>query len=135
MTHHLLPVFAELRAMLESHSAGFAVQQTKGKSYVISGPVGPATIQVWKGEVRSRSIPVASVTIQKNYVSFHLMPVYGDPSLLKGASEGLINRMQGKSCFNFAKVDTDLFKELSTLTQKSIAAFVKRGFVIAQSGG
>jgi hypothetical protein len=55
----------------------------------------------------------------KNYVSFHLMPVYMYPDLLEGASPGLMKRMQGKSCFNFKRVEPDTFEELRALTERS----------------
>jgi predicted nucleotide-binding protein (sugar kinase/HSP70/actin superfamily) len=42
------------------------------------------------------------------------------PELLKGMSPELKKHMQGKSCFNFKKVEPDLFKELKELTRLSI---------------
>lgn len=57
-----------------------------------------------------------SVKINKNYVSYHLMPVYVKPDLIKNISSDLKKRMQGKSCFNFKTVDKKLIKELSLLT-------------------
>jgi len=33
--------------------------------------------------------------------------------------------MQGKSCFNFKKVEPELFKELTDLTKKSFERFQK----------
>ena len=42
------------------------------------------------------------------------------PELLKGISPELKKHMQGKSCFNFKKVEPDLFKELADLTLTSI---------------
>ena len=53
----------------------------------------------------------------KRYVSFYLMPVYVDPGLLDGASPELRRRMQGKSCFNFTRVDEPLMNELEALTR------------------
>ena len=63
---------------------------------------------------------VAATRLGKRYVSFYLMGVYGQPELLDGMSPELRRRMQGKSCFNFTKVDDALFAELATLTQRSI---------------
>lgn len=66
-----------------------------------------------------------SVEIKKNYVSFHLMPVYVNPDLLQGISESLRRRMQGKSCFNFKKnIDTDLLQELASLTKAGFDYYV-----------
>ena len=67
--------------------------------------IGPATEtsqgrEVWFGAVGER----------KNYVSYHLMPVYAFPELLKKVSpelEGRKKRMQGKSCFNFNAIEVD----------------------------
>jgi hypothetical protein len=57
----------------------------------------------------------------KNYVSFHLFPVYVFPDLLDGISETLRARMQGKSCFNFRAPDAVLFQELAALTKAGLA--------------
>ncbi len=57
----------------------------------------------------------------KNYVSFHLFPVYMFPDLLDGISEELKARMQGKSCFNFRAPDAVLFRELAALTKEGLA--------------
>ena len=64
---------------------------------------------------------VAGTRIGKSYVSFYLMSVYADPELQTSISPELRKRMQGKSCFNFTKVDETLFTELESLTAKGIA--------------
>jgi hypothetical protein len=63
---------------------------------------------------------VAGTRMGVRYVSFYLMGVYGQPELLDGMSPKLRRRMQGKSCFNFSKVDEDLFAELKALAKESI---------------
>jgi hypothetical protein len=73
-----------------------------------------------------------AVQIKKNYVSYHLMPVYGHPELLEDASPELKQRMQGKSCFNFKAVDQELFKELGKLTKKGFEAFKKDKLIVAK---
>ena len=64
---------------------------------------------------------VAGTKIGKAYVSFHLMSVYTDPSLMDSMSPELKRRMQGKSCFNFTKIDDALFEELEGITAKGVA--------------
>ena len=64
-----------------------------------------------------------STQIKKNYVSFYLMPVYMFTDLLKGVSPELKKHMQGKSCFNFKKVEPALFEELARLTGKGMERF------------
>ena len=70
-----------------------------------------------------------SVQVKKAFVSYHLMPVYVQPALLEGLSPALRARMQGKSCFNFSKVDAALFKELDALTCAGYASYRAQGFV------
>lgn len=70
-----------------------------------------------------------SVKINKNYVSFHLMPVYVFPELLDGISTELKRRMQGKSCFNFKAVNEAAFKELKELTSRGYAKYEEAGYL------
>ncbi len=70
----------------------------------------------------------------KRYVSFHLMPVYTHPDLLEGASPTLRTRKQGKSCFNFTRVDESLCGELEQLTEAGFARYEEEGIVAARSG-
>jgi hypothetical protein len=65
----------------------------------------------------------AAVRTGKAYVSFHLMPIYACSDLLKQISPELKKRMQGKSCFNFKKVDEKLFRELAKLTKLGFQKF------------
>ncbi|MGV7221915.1 MAG: hypothetical protein ACQ9MH_10340 [Nitrospinales bacterium] len=70
-----------------------------------------------------------AVKIGKNYVSFHLMPVYVFPELLTNISPELKRRMQGKSCFNFKSVGADLFDELKALSEKSYETYKDAGYI------
>src|SRR5262245_9840801 len=75
--------------------------------------------EVWFGAVGPR----------KNYVSYHLMPVYWFPDLLKNVSPELKKRMQGKSCFNFKEVDEKLFDELAELTESCYQRFKEKKLI------
>jgi hypothetical protein len=77
----------------------------------------------------NKGIFFGAVRRGKAYVSFHLMPVYACPDLLRGMSPELKKRMQGKSCFNFKTGDGPLFKELAQLTQAGFARFKSQGYV------
>jgi hypothetical protein len=63
------------------------------------------------------------------YVSFHLMPLYWEPSLAKGISAKLRERMQGKSCFNFSAPDKALFSELARLTSRGFALYRRKNLL------
>lgn len=64
---------------------------------------------------------VAATRLGKSYVSFYLMSVYAMPDLLESISPELRRRKQGKSCFNFTKVDEPLMAELEALTAAGMA--------------
>lgn len=70
-----------------------------------------------------------SVKINKNYVSFHFMPVYVFPELLQGISPELKRRMQGKSCFNFKTVNEVIFSELGTLASIGHTKYKDAGYL------
>jgi hypothetical protein len=57
------------------------------------------------------------------------MPVYVNPKILNGISPELKKRMQGKSCFNFKKVNESLFKELAILTKEGFDYYEKNGMI------
>ena len=107
----LRPVLERLRAVLAPH---------RDRMYVSSdGPDG-MTLEL-PGYQDTPWGFAAGVRLGKRYVSYYLMGVYGAPELIDGMSPGLRRRMQGKSCFNFTRIDEPLFAELGALTERSIA--------------
>jgi hypothetical protein len=107
--------FAALRAVLEAHATQMLVLSDK-----------PGDYQLAERDRKDRAgqpLFAAAVRVCKNYVSFHLMPVYGCPKLLEGISPELRKRMQGKACFNFTSVDPVLMRELAALTSTGLKAF------------
>lgn len=99
-------VFSTLKKILSRHTTDFSAKFDTPDNYYLE--TKPAA---WKG----KPIFFGAVQIKKNYVSFHLMPVYMCRELLKGISPGLKKRMQGKACFNFKETDEQLFSELAKL--------------------
>ena len=77
-----------------------------------------------------RPLYFGSTIIKKNYVSFHLMPVYLHPEMLDDISDALRKRMQGKSCFNFKKIDEELFAELAELTRCGLELYQADGYIV-----
>jgi len=109
-----LPVFEHLKNILKPFEAKLTVTADTPGAYSLDGPYS----EKWK-----KQLFFGSAQIKKNYVSFYLMPVYMFPDLLKDISPELRKHMQGKSCFNFKKVEPELFKELVELTRKSVERF------------
>ena len=71
----------------------------------------------------NKQLCFGSATIEKNDVSFHRIPLYACPVLLHSVSDGLKARTEGKGCFNFKKVNMELFENLPRLTQWGFERF------------
>jgi hypothetical protein len=107
--------FATLRGVLEPYAAGKLIAVEK-----------PGDYRLCSASMKDRAgkpLFVAAVQIRKNYVSFHLMPVYTCPKLLNEMSPALRKRMQGKSCLNFTMIDPAHVDELAALTKRGIESF------------
>jgi len=107
-------VFERLKNILKPYAEKLTLKADTSDTYYIDGPYS----EKWK-----KQLFFGSAQIKKNYVSFYLMPVYMYPDLLKDISPELKKRMQGKSCFNFKKVEPELFQELTKLTRKGVQKF------------
>ena len=102
-------IFKRLRSILEHYAPRMTLIADQADNYCLD---------TLYSEHYKKTIFFGAAKIKKIYVSFHLMPVYMYPDLLQGMSPELRKRMQGKSCFNFNKLDETLVDELTTLTQK-----------------
>jgi hypothetical protein len=109
-------VFEQLKSILKPYEKGLTLKADSRDTYYLDGPYS----EKWKKELF-----FGSAQIKKNYVSFYLMPVYMYPDLLKDVSPELKRHMQGKSCFNFKKVEPELFQQLADLAKKSYDRFQK----------
>jgi hypothetical protein len=113
-------VFTALRKALEPFLGEIRVQTDKPGNYHTEIP----------GMFhRRKPLYFAGVRTGKNYVSFHLLPVYFAPELLKGMSPALKKRMPGKACFNFTAVDEACFAELGRLTAAGLKVFKSQKFL------
>jgi hypothetical protein len=106
--------FEGLRRILQPHAEKMFVKEDGPQGYYLE------TISAsWK----CQRMFFGAVRMGKSYVSFHLMPLYTSPELLRGMSPELKRHMQGKSCFNFTGRDTKLFGELARLTRAGYQKF------------
>jgi hypothetical protein len=108
----LQPVFDRLKDILEPYARRIHVSADDPTGFSVDrAPAPERSPTTWFGAVR----------LGKRYVSYYLMPVYGDPTLLETVSLELRRRMHGKSCFNFTAVDERLLHELEALTRVGYA--------------
>ena len=112
-------VFESLKSILKPYAKKLNLKNDTSDSYYLEG----AYSERWKKELF-----FGSAQIKKNYVSFYLMPVYMYPDLIKNISPSLKKHMQGKSCFNFKKVEPGLFDELNMLTKSAFERFIKEEY-------
>jgi hypothetical protein len=112
-------VFAELSSILRPYAAKLETKADSQTALYVD------TRYIMKNK---KPLFFGAVQIKKNYVSFHLMPVYVQPTLLDSVSSDLKRRMQGKSCFAFTSIDKDLFRELAGLTKAGYASYQEQGY-------
>lgn len=112
-------VFERLRAILEPYAPAMTITTDKpGHYYLDTKVIYPKN---------GKPIFFGAATINRNYVSFHLFPVYMFPDLLNGISPELKKRMQGKSCFNFKSINDEQAAELETLVRRGVERFTSEG--------
>jgi hypothetical protein len=112
-------VFETLKSILKPYAKKLTVKSDTADAYSLDGPYS----EKWKKELF-----FGAAQVKKNYVSFYLMPVYMCPDLLKNIPSELKKHMQGKSCFNFKKIEKSLFEELSQLTEQGFERFMKEEY-------
>lgn len=115
----LKPVFEALRDLLKPFAKEMVVVHDTEERF---------HLDTRKNATNGKPMFFGAVLMMKGKVSFHLMPVYSAPALLKDMSPELKKRMQGKSCFNFKTVDKALFKELGALAKAGRAQFKQDGW-------
>jgi hypothetical protein len=118
MSEDFAAIYAELRTRMLRAAANMDAAK--------DGPGGLVMHARWPHPTKPK-VPMwfGAVEVRKHYVSYHLMPVYGRPSMLEGLSPELRKRMQGKACFNFKSLDRELFDELERLTRKGAEAWAR----------
>ena len=112
--------FKSLKSILKKYEKSLRIIADSNDNYCLNAGYD---------EKRKAEIYFGGVQIKKNYVSFHLMPVYVNPNLLQKLSPELKKRMQGKSCFNFKVIEKKLITELSMLTKNGFEFYKKNGML------
>jgi hypothetical protein len=105
------PVFLGLRKILEPYGRRMSVEADTGVKYCLNAP-GAAP--------NGKPLFFGAVIAGKAYVSYHLMPLYLNTGIMKTIPPELRKRMQGKTCFNFTRVDERMFRELAAVTAECV---------------
>lgn len=110
--------FEQLRSLLKSYEPSLHVQTDEPDSYYLAVP---------DAERNRKGTFFGAVRRRKTYVSFHLTPIYQYPDLLEHISPELRTRMQGRSCFNFKRLNARQLDELARLTQNCLERYRAEG--------
>jgi hypothetical protein len=115
-------VFAQLKPVFGKHAKHLSVKTDTAREYTLVSK-RPSPFPQHKGH----PMYFGSVRLGKAYVSFHLLPLYMNPTLSETISPSLKKRMQGKACFNF-KVDPEpeMLSELRRLTDAGFMQFKEK---------
>ena len=106
-TNDLAEVYLRLRPILEPYMPEMVAMQDNDRGLYLN------TRSIMKNK---QPLFFASIAINKNYVSFHVFPVYMYPDLLDKVGD-LKKRMQGKSCFNFRKLSEEQVAGMRALVE------------------
>jgi len=71
----------------------------------------------------------ASALVQKGYVGFYYMPVYGDPKVKELIKPELLKCLKGKSCFHIKKYDEQILSQIEHALNIGHGLWQKRGWI------
>lgn len=129
----LQPVFDELCRRLSVHEDVFALTDNPTDANAVGGrradESSPDSYLLLGAPTESYpgGVSFAGVMLGKRYVSYYLMSVHLRPDTV--ISPELAKRRQGKSCFNFTKIDEGLFDELADLTAAGREFYAEQGLL------
>jgi len=111
-------LFATLRALLAAHQDNLTVVHDSATHYYAN---------CRPPDAKGKPVFFGAVKVSGKKHAFHFMPVYEHPELLEHISPALKKQMQGKSCFNFTRLDAGLLKELQQLVEQGARRYAQAG--------
>ena len=119
----LLPLFEELRALLEPYAERLTVRRDE-----------PGYYDLWSERPveiagrRRNEVFFAGLIIQKSYVGLSFMPVYADGDLASVFAPDLLAALKGKSCFHVKTLTPELATHVSAALAAGYALYEERGW-------
>ena len=117
-------IFAQLKTLLQAYQPPFTPKHDE-----------PGTYDLWSFkdvEIAGRKrkeIYFAGLIIQKGYVGFYFMPVYGDPEIKRVFQPELLKLLKGKSCFHIKKLDETLLAQIKKALEIGFRSYQEQGWV------
>lgn len=120
----LIPIFNEIKRMLETYKTGnFTIREASGQALLISEK--PVVVNSKKRE----EMWFASALIQKGYVGFYFMPVYGMKKVSDQIKPELMKCLRGKACFHIKKFDPILNNQIEEALKIGYSAYKEMGWI------
>jgi hypothetical protein len=120
----LLPLFGEMKALLEPYAAHFAVRRDELGYYDLWSERNV----VIDGRKRAE-VFFASLIIQKSYVGFYYMPVYANAELAAVFGSDLLRLLRGKSCFHIKPLTPELRDQVRQALALGYKLYEERGWL------
>lgn len=120
----LLPLFAELKGMLEPFAHRFTVRNDEEGRYELWSEVNIAPAGKPRHEVF-----FAGLIVQKHYVGFYYMPVYTDPDIGDALGAELLATLHGKSCFYIKRLTPALAEQIVSALEAGLALYAAKGWL------
>jgi hypothetical protein len=120
----LLPLFEDLKGMLEPLADRFTVRNAEAGRYELWSDVNIAPAGKPKHEPY-----FAGLIVQKNYVGLYFMPIYTDPDIRVSLGAELLSTLHGQSCFHITNLTPTLREQLASALQLGLALYEAKGWV------
>lgn len=120
----LLPLFDEMKQLVAPYAQHFTVRRDE-----------PGYYDLWSekdvviaGRAK-KEIFFAGLIVQKAYVGFYFMPVYGDADLASLFGPELLATLKGKSCFYIKRLTPALREQVEAALRAGFDLYLARGWV------
>ena len=121
----LLPLFAEVKKLLEPYAAQFPARKDEPGGYELwsDTPVEVA------GRLRKEGVFFAGALLQKSYVGFYYMPYYTHEEAAGAIGPDLMALLKGKSCFYIKKLTPQIAEQITAALDEGVRLYRERGWV------
>ena len=120
----LTPIFEAIKKLFLPYE--------KGKMKLISSAGQVVLISKKPVEILGRKkneLWFASALVQKGYVGFYYMPVYGDPRVKQLIKPELLKCLKGKSCFHIKTYDVEILSQIQDALGVGYTLWQKMGWL------
>ena len=120
----LLPLFAEVRALLEPYAESLTALHDE-----------PGYYDLWSEQDvvidgrEHKAVYFAGLIVQKRHVGLYFMPVYAQRDLTAVFGPELLATLKGTSCFHLRKLTPELRDQIAAALAAGYRLYEERGWV------